>query len=120
MKKQFSHQLTGYLIGYFVSLALTLITFTLVITSPERPDATLIIILGLLAIAQIIVQLLFFLHLAQEEKPRWRLASWLAMCMVVLFIVGGSIWIMFNLSYNMMPGMQMSGEEIMKDEGIQR
>jgi cytochrome o ubiquinol oxidase operon protein cyoD len=59
------------------------------------------ITLGSLAFVQVIIQLIFFLHLGEEESPRWNLISFLFMVGVVFIIVAGSLWIMFNLDYRM-------------------
>ncbi|MCA9327819.1 cytochrome o ubiquinol oxidase subunit IV, partial [Candidatus Saccharibacteria bacterium] len=56
-----------------------------------------------LAAAQLYVQSVFFLHLSAERKLRMTLWSTLFTIMVVVIIVVGSLWIMQNLNYNMMP-----------------
>jgi cytochrome o ubiquinol oxidase operon protein cyoD len=58
-----------------------------------------------LAGAQALVQLVFFFHLGIESKPRWNLMTFLFMVLVILVVFGGSLWIMENLNYAMMPGM---------------
>jgi cytochrome o ubiquinol oxidase subunit IV len=45
----------------------------------------------------------FFLHLGRETRPRWKLAVFLFMLGVILILVFGSLWIMTNLNYRMMP-----------------
>jgi cytochrome o ubiquinol oxidase subunit IV len=54
-----------------------------------------------LALSQLFVQLLFFLHLDRESKPFWNLQVAILAAGVVLILVIGSIWIMNNLNYNM-------------------
>ena len=91
----------NYVIGFVASLTLTLIAFSLVyfriISGTE-----LLVAIGILAIIQAIVQLNYFLHLCSEAKPRLRLMTFLFMFLILAIIVGGSIWIMHNLNYNMM------------------
>lgn len=58
-----------------------------------------------LAIAQAAVQLIFFMHLGVEEKPRWNLITFWLLVIMVFIIVAGSIWIMYHLNYNVMPDM---------------
>jgi cytochrome o ubiquinol oxidase subunit IV len=60
-------------------------------------------VIVILALVQFIVQVVFFLHLGRETKPRWKLAVMLFMIMVVLILVGGSLWIMSNLTVRMTP-----------------
>ena len=52
---------------------------------------------------QFVGQLIFFMHLGRETKPRWKLAVTLMMILVVSILVGGSLWIMSNLTYRMTP-----------------
>ncbi|MGA8165603.1 MAG: cytochrome C oxidase subunit IV family protein [Waddliaceae bacterium] len=51
---------------------------------------------------QVLIQLIFFLHLGVESKPRWKLMMFLLMLLVVAVVVIGTIWIMSNLDYNLM------------------
>lgn len=96
-----------YIVGFMLSIALTLLAYFAVV---ERWFSTkgIVFFIVLLALAQFAVQLLFFLHLSQEHKPRWRLGMLGLMVVFVLIIVIGSIWIMDNLNYNM---MQMTPSE---------
>ncbi len=57
--------------------------------------------LFILAIVQATVQLIFFMHLGVEEKPRWNLITFWLLTLMVFVIVAGSIWIMYHLNYNM-------------------
>lgn len=91
----------NYTIGFVLSLALTLAAYFAVVNELAS-GLTLLLILGGLAIAQMIVQLIYFLHLGEEMRPRYRLASFLFMAGILLIIVVGSIWIMHHLDYNMM------------------
>lgn len=88
-------------IGFFVSLICTLAAYFIVSkqvmsTSFAMP---LVAVLGLL---QTLFQVVFFFHIGKESKPRWNLLMFLFMALVVFLIVGGSIWIMYNLNYNTM------------------
>lgn len=49
------------------------------------------------------IQLFFFLHLGQESKPYWNSQLFLFMLTILVILVIGSLWIMHNLSYNVMP-----------------
>lgn len=70
------------------------------------------------AVLQLLVQLIFFLHLGKGNDKRWNTLAFLFMIMVVLIVVIGSLWIMYNLNYN------MSGHEVeqhlIEEEGIRR
>jgi cytochrome o ubiquinol oxidase operon protein cyoD len=95
-------KLSTYLFGYMWSIYLTLGAYFLV-ASNRFASAIVIPALIVLAVIQFIVQLVFFLHLGQETKPRWRLYTLLFMIAVVSIVVFGSLWIMSNLNYRMTP-----------------
>lgn len=94
----------SYTIGFILSIVLTLIAFYLV-ADQTVTGVTLYATITVLCIAQVLVQLLFFLHLGEEDKPRWNLLIFLFMALVLGIIVFGSLWIMYNLNYRMMPPM---------------
>lgn len=87
--------------GFVVSLLLTLAAY-LVVTKNIVDMRLIVPIIVTLAVIQFIVQLVYFLHLGRETKPRWNLMAFLFMILVVLIVVAGSLWIMNNLDYNMM------------------
>lgn len=111
-----------YTLGFILSVTLTLIAFTLVYTSINNEhgglsSGYLIASIFGLAIAQLIVQLQFFIHLGHESKPRWSKLAFLFMLLVVFIVGGGSLWIMDNLHYNMMNPIET--DTYMKDsEGV--
>jgi cytochrome o ubiquinol oxidase subunit IV len=97
-----SHKsLSSYLIGFILCIVLTLIPFFLV-AHHSLPVAGLYVMLTVFAIAQLYVQVVFFLRLNASPKGRWNLMSFFFAMMIVLILVLGSLWIMYNLNYNMM------------------
>lgn len=101
MNKQ---QLMRYSLGFAGSVLLTVIAYLLV-TATTLQGGILVASICILAVVQFFLQMVFFLHLGEEARPRWRLLSFIAMAGVLLLIVFGSIWIMNNLDYHMMsPG----------------
>jgi cytochrome o ubiquinol oxidase subunit IV len=94
--------LRTYVTGFTASIVLTVTAYLLVVHH-ALSRRILIAAVVVLALAQFMVQLLFFLHLGRETKPRWKLAVFLFMIMVVLILVFGSLWIMTNLNYRMTP-----------------
>jgi cytochrome o ubiquinol oxidase operon protein cyoD len=107
--------LQAYIIGFILSIILTLTPYFLVVNHITTSNTLLILILGL-AFIQLIVQLAFFLHLGREPKPKWNLVFFISTVGIVFIVVGGSLWIMNHLNYNMMP-TQMD-QQILQDEGI--
>ncbi len=99
---------SSYIVGFLLSLALTLGAYYLVLEHVNSHHHSfahpfLIFLVVGLAIIQLFTQLVFFLHLGQERKPRFNLAAFLFMLLVLGILVFGSLWIMQNLDYNMMP-----------------
>jgi cytochrome o ubiquinol oxidase subunit IV len=98
----------SYIIGFILSLALTLTAYYAVKhhigTDHVFPrDNVMVAILAALAITQLFAQLVFFLHLNRESKPRWNFLVFSFMLMVLIIVVGGSLWIMNNLNYHQTP-----------------
>jgi len=107
----------SYSIGFGLSIALTLAAYGLVVQHAAHGWALVFVLAGL-AIIQLMVQLVFFLHLGRESKPRWNLSVLFFAVMVVCIVVFGSLWIMKNLAYNHAP--QPSSSDIIKDEGYRQ
>ena len=109
----------SYTVGYALSIVLTLVAYY-VASKQVTTGWALIYALCALAVAQLFVQLSFFLHLGRESKPRWNLTVFLFALMVVIILVFGSLWIMKNLSYDhehLSP--EQLNQTIIKDEGLQ-
>lgn len=94
-------QVANYIVGFGYALLLTLTAFWLV-TSRVVDGGWLIAALVGLAVVQLVVQLIFFLHIGNESRPRWNLTALIFMLIMLIVIVAGSLWIMNNLNYNMM------------------
>ncbi|HXE10324.1 MAG TPA: cytochrome o ubiquinol oxidase subunit IV [Verrucomicrobiae bacterium] len=88
-----------YTIGFVLSIVLTVAAY--ILTSKGTLSGwSLVYILGALAVAQLLVQLIFFLHMGRESRPRWNLTVALFAVMVVGILVFGTLWIMKNLQYS--------------------
>lgn len=81
------------IIGYVLSLALTLLALALVIQHVLSPALLLIVVL-VMAGVQAAVQFGFFMHLRESTGPAWHIASLALGIAVALGIVAFSIWIM--------------------------
>lgn len=95
-----------YVIGFVWSVILTLTAYFMVV-SERFSYTTVITAISILAVAQLLVQLVFFLHLGKESRPRWNAIVFSFMLLVIGIVVIGSIWVMNNLHYNMMPSQDM-------------
>ena len=104
LQKGWPQTLKLYAIGFFGSLFLTGLSFSLAIEQ-FFSKKVLIIVLVFLALVQAFVQLLFFMHFGKEEKPRWMTLIFSFMALVLLIVVLGSLWIIFDLNNRVMPKM---------------
>ena len=86
----------SYVTGFLLSITITLLSFYLVAFGVEPPK-TLYIIVGLLALVQLIIQVVFFLHLNPRSNSSWNLISFLFTSLMVMVLVVGTMWIMYNL-----------------------
>lgn len=101
VQKEWHGSLKAYLIGFTASILLTLTSFFLVI-SKHLTGWPLLYTLTALALVQAVFQLLYFLHVGQEPKPRWETMVFLFMLVILLVISIGSLVIMFDLNNRMM------------------
>jgi cytochrome o ubiquinol oxidase operon protein cyoD len=62
----------------------------------------LVTVIAITAVAQVLVQLVYFLHMNTSSEQRWNMIAFIytILCIAVLLI--GSVWIMNYLHYNMM------------------
>ncbi|ANH68834.1 cytochrome o ubiquinol oxidase subunit IV [Mitsuaria sp. 7] len=93
----------GYLIGFLLSLILTAIPFFLVMTKSISSSAAMGIVLLGFAAVQIVVHMVYFLHMNSKVEGGWSMLSLIFTIAVVVIMLAGSIWVMFHLNSNMMP-----------------
>ena len=91
-----------YLAGLGLAALLTVVSFvvagTTLVWGPSIPVA-----LFVLAIAQMGVHLVFFLHITTGPDGLNNVMALAFGVLVVILVIGGSLWIMANLNHNMMP-----------------
>ena len=119
MKK---YSLNTYIVGYGLTVLLTIGAFALV-AQQSLSKRNLVAVVISLAVIQLFVQLRFFLHLGKESKPRWNLAAFAFMAVVLVILVFGSLWIMYSLNYSHEDDDVSPAETeryILEDEGIRR
>ena len=92
----------GYLVGFALAVLLTIVSFvvsgTHLVWAPSIPIA-----LFVLAIAQMGVHLVFFLHITTGPESVNNTMALAFGVLIVLLVVGGSVWIMGHLNHNMLP-----------------
>lgn len=55
-----------------------------------------------MAVVQIVVHLVCFLHMNTSSEERWNVIAFLFTLLIIGIVVIGSLWIMYNLNINMM------------------
>ena len=92
----------GYVVGLGLAVLLTATSFfiagTDLVWQPSIPVALIV-----LAIAQMGVHLVFFLHITTGPDNTNNVMALAFGLLIVLLVIGGSLWIMANLNHNMMP-----------------
>lgn len=92
----------GYLIGLVLAVGLSLVSFYIarstLVWAPSIPIA-----LSVLALAQMGVHLVFFLHITTGKDSINNVLALAFGILIVMLLVFGSLWIMMNLNRNMLP-----------------
>ena len=92
----------GYLIGLALAIVLTATSFfvagTDLVWQPSIPVAIIV-----LAIAQMGVHLVFFLHITTGPDNTNNVLALAFGLLIIFLVIGGSLWIMANLNHNMLP-----------------
>lgn len=108
----------SYVMGFGLSLLFTLSAYLIVTKQLVSGLGLIAIIIGLAAM-QLLAQLVFFLHLGKESRPRWNVTVFLFMVVVLVILVIGTLWIMSNLNYHVMSPND-ANTYILEEEGIQK
>ena len=92
-----------YVVGLLLSIVLTVIPFGLAMTGvlPTGPTIAIVLVCG---VAQMLVQLIFFLHMNGKSEQLWNTASAILVFILVAILVVGSIWVIQHLNHNMLMG----------------
>jgi len=94
---------SGYLTGFVLSVILTAIPFWLVMGDVLGDSGTTaLVILGFAAV-QIVVHMVYFLHLNTRSEGGWIMLALIFTLVLVVITLSGSLWVMFHLNTNMMP-----------------
>jgi cytochrome o ubiquinol oxidase subunit IV len=100
--------LRSYLVGFGLSVVLTAIPFWLVMSGAlDSRQATALTIM-VFAAAQIVVHMIFFLHMSARSENGWTMMALIFTLVIVVITLSGSLWVMYHLNVNMMPGHAMS------------
>ncbi|MGW8190320.1 cytochrome o ubiquinol oxidase subunit IV [Sphingomonas hankookensis] len=97
-----------YVIGFLLSVLLTAIPFALVMTNAFADTRITASIVMLCAVVQIVVHMIYFLHMNTKSESGWTLMALIFTVVLVGIVIAGSLWVMYHMNVNMMP--QMSGD----------
>lgn len=95
--------LRGYLTGFVLAAILTIIPFWLVMGNVIANRPLLIFIILALAVVQIFVHIIYFLHLDTRSESGWNMMAFIFTAVLVIIVLGASVWVMYNENANMMP-----------------
>jgi cytochrome o ubiquinol oxidase operon protein cyoD len=103
-----SGSIIGYTVGFLLALLLTAMSFivaqTHLLWAPGLPVG-----LAVLAVAQMGVHLVFFLHMSSGPDNTNNVLALAFGVLIVTLVVSGSLWIMANLDENMLPASAIMG-----------
>nr|WP_294554338.1 cytochrome o ubiquinol oxidase subunit IV [uncultured Rhodopila sp.] len=101
-----AHGVLTYVVGLGLAALLTIVSFfvagTSLVWGPSIPVA-----LTVLAVAQMGVHLVFFLHITTGPDNVNNVMALAFGVLIVILIMAGSLWIMAHMNHNMMPMEQM-------------
>jgi cytochrome o ubiquinol oxidase operon protein cyoD len=100
--------LRSYLTGFILSVFLTAVPFWLVMTGVLDSKIATEVAITTFAIVQITVHMVYFLHMNTRLEDGWSFLALIFTLILVVIALVGSLWIIYHLNANMMPGMDMS------------
>lgn len=98
----FRHSLISYIVGFALSLLFTFAAYGAVVNQ-IFPSSILISLIVLFAAGQLCAQLYFFLRIGWRGEQEWNLIALTFAIVIIVIVVGGTLWIMNNLAHNLMP-----------------
>ena len=95
----------SYLTGFILSVILTAIPFAIVMAGGfESRFLTAAVVVGM-AIVQILVHMVYFLHMNTRSDEGWTMMALIFTVVILVIVLSGSLWVMYNMNTNMMPQM---------------
>ena len=92
----------SYMTGFVLSVILTAIPFWLVMGDVLNDTLKTGIIIMALAAVQIVVHMIYFLHMNTKSEGGWTFMALAFTLTLVVVTLTGSIWVMYHLDQNMM------------------
>ncbi|MFK4810224.1 cytochrome o ubiquinol oxidase subunit IV [Devosia sp. ZW T5_3] len=102
-----------YLTGFALSVILTAIPFWLVMGNVIADSMITTLVIMAFGVAQILVHMIYFLHMNTRSEGGWTMMAAIFTIIVVVIALSGSLWVMYHLNTNMMPGHNMDPVNLM-------
>lgn len=93
----------SYMTGFVLSVVLTAIPFWLVMGNVLNDTLMTSIVIMAFAAVQIVVHMIYFLHMNTKSEGGWTFLALLFTLTLVVITLVGSIWVMYHMDQNMMP-----------------
>lgn len=94
----------SYLIGFALSVVLTAIPFWLVMGGVIADTTIATLTIMALGVVQILVHMIYFLHMNTKSEGGWIMMAAVFTIIIIVIALAGSLWVMYHLNTNMMPG----------------
>ncbi|MDM0083244.1 cytochrome o ubiquinol oxidase subunit IV [Variovorax sp. J31P179] len=95
----------GYLTGFILSVILTAIPFWIVMGNVFDKSSTTAFVILAFAAVQMVVHMIYFLHMNAKSEHGWTMLALIFTVVVVVITLSGSLWVMYHMNHNMMPGL---------------
>lgn len=96
--------LRDYATGFILSVLLTAVPFGLVMSGAVASSAVVAGVILLCAAVQVVVHMVYFLHMNPRSEGGWNLLALVFTGVLVVIVMAGSLWVMHHMNANMMPG----------------
>jgi cytochrome o ubiquinol oxidase operon protein cyoD len=107
--------LKSYAIGFLLSVILTAIPFWLVMGKVFNNSGVTTMVILAFAVVQIVVHMVYFLHMNTKVEGGWSMLALIFTIVLVVIVLSGSLWVMYHLNANMMPGPMPDSPHQMHD-----
>jgi cytochrome o ubiquinol oxidase operon protein cyoD len=102
-ERTLGQEVRGYVLGLALAVGLTAASFWVARGTPLLYGPGLAMLLLVLAVAQMGIHLIFFLHITTAPDNQNNVLALAFGVLIVCLIVFGSLWVMGHLNHNMVP-----------------
>ncbi|WP_404299487.1 cytochrome o ubiquinol oxidase subunit IV [Alicycliphilus denitrificans] len=91
-----------YVKGFILAVILTVIPFWLVMGNVIQDRTTTVLVLGIFAMVQVVVHMVYFLHMNGKIQGGWTMLSTIFTVVFLAVAIVGTLWVMFHMNAQMM------------------